>query len=132
MMLISMIQDLDACTSDAGFFRVAPTNQRTNGQGDSRSWMCKDAHWCNLNPCTFAQGVGAFHELIQSIRPLLMMRALASRGTHQFWIQIEFDKIEECWKEPKAAPEGYCTMHWIHWWPGPSGIPRYPGIPGLD
>ena len=35
MMLISMIQDLDACTSDAGFFRVG----RTNGQGDSRSWM---------------------------------------------------------------------------------------------
>ena len=44
--------------------------------------MCKDAHWCNLNPYTFAQEVGALHELIQSIRPLLMMRALASRGTH--------------------------------------------------
>ena len=41
MMLISMIQDLDACTSDAGFFRVAPTNQRTNEQGDSRSWITK-------------------------------------------------------------------------------------------
>ena len=30
MVLISMIQDLDACTSDAGFFRVGRTNEPTN------------------------------------------------------------------------------------------------------
>ena len=39
MMLISMIQDLDACTFDAGFFRVGRTNERTDEQGDSRSWI---------------------------------------------------------------------------------------------
>ena len=30
MVLISMIQDLDACTSAAGFFRVGRTNEPTN------------------------------------------------------------------------------------------------------
>ena len=30
MMLVSMIQDLDACTSDAGFFRVGRTEGRTD------------------------------------------------------------------------------------------------------
>ena len=34
-MHISVICDLDACIYDAGFFRY----QRTDGQGDSRSWM---------------------------------------------------------------------------------------------
>ena len=36
-MHISVICDLDACIYDAGFFRYQPTNERTNGQGDSRS-----------------------------------------------------------------------------------------------
>ena len=39
MMLISMILDPEACISDAGFFSVGRTNQRTDGQADSRSWM---------------------------------------------------------------------------------------------
>ena len=39
MMHISMIFDPDACICDAGFFRVGPTNERTDEQADSRSWM---------------------------------------------------------------------------------------------
>ena len=39
MMLISMILDPEACISDAGFFSVGPTNQPTDGQADSRSWI---------------------------------------------------------------------------------------------
>ena len=34
-----MIFDLDACICDAGFFRVRPTDERTDEQADSRSWM---------------------------------------------------------------------------------------------
>ena len=39
MMLISMILDPEACISDAGFFRVGRTDERTNEQADSRSWI---------------------------------------------------------------------------------------------
>ena len=34
-----MILDPEACISDAGFFSVGPTDERTDGQGNSRSWM---------------------------------------------------------------------------------------------
>ena len=34
-----MIFDPDACTPDAGFFRVGRTDERTNEQADSRSWI---------------------------------------------------------------------------------------------
>ena len=47
-MLISMILDPEACISDAGFFSVGPTDQRTDGQGDSRSWMM---HVCMMHVC---------------------------------------------------------------------------------
>ena len=33
-----MILDPEACISDAGFFRVGRTDERTNEQADSRSW----------------------------------------------------------------------------------------------
>ena len=39
MMHICMIFDPDACTPDAGFFRVGRTDERTNEQADSRSWI---------------------------------------------------------------------------------------------
>ena len=39
MMRISMILDPVVCIYDAGLFRYGRTNERTDEQGDSRSWI---------------------------------------------------------------------------------------------
>ena len=42
MMHISMIFDPDTCICDAGFFCVGRTDQPTDEQADSRSWILKN------------------------------------------------------------------------------------------
>ena len=40
-----MILDPDAYISDAGFFPDQPTDERTDEQGDSRSWISKKIYF---------------------------------------------------------------------------------------
>ena len=45
MMHISVILDPSACIHDAGLFRYGRTDERTDGQADSRSWMSISSSW---------------------------------------------------------------------------------------
>ena len=56
MMHISMIFDLDACICDAGFFRVGPTDGRTNKPILGVGLLTDDPDACMYYACIYILG----------------------------------------------------------------------------